>query len=304
MQRMRERMAQRARERAANIRARPRRRIGRRVSAAGGGAEAEEGEEQGGWAAERAEGAETGAGADTSAGEPSGASAAAQPHAAANASSPAADTPPANGDEDSSPADPLASWVPVTTSDGQMYYYHAVTREVRWERPAEALAAKMEQRVREVRLRPSCRCLCPAPHARRACADRFARPQTTARVAARQAQRLAEAAAAAQEREAAMRATAEAERALAGTLRAWVAGKDAALLLQSVHTVVPARVPAPLLPAGPAEPAAVKRAFLRCARACHPDKLVGASAEEVTRCRLVFAAVAEQYDRYRAAHGL
>ena len=45
------------------------------------------------------------------------------------------------------PAAALGNWLQARTDEGQVYYYHRISRAVRWERPDPDMARKVEARI-------------------------------------------------------------------------------------------------------------------------------------------------------------
>jgi hypothetical protein len=137
----------------------------------------------------------------------------------------------------------------VQTPEGEIYYYHAVTRAVRWEKPTGAVARAMEERIQR-----------EAAESRR-----------------RQAAR--------QEKERAARAEQEAadeERAVLGAeadaaVREWSSGKSLAVLLSSLPTLGLVAFAGPFKPLdvdkASTDRGRLRKAYLMAARRLHPDKL-------------------------------
>lgn len=48
----------------------------------------------------------------------------------------------------------LKNWIPAQAPDGSTYYWHRVTRAVRWDKPDSETAKKMEARISGVRAPP------------------------------------------------------------------------------------------------------------------------------------------------------
>ena len=51
--------------------------------------------------------------------------------------------------------DAMTSWVKAFTEEGKVYYYHKVTRAVRWTKPEGDVARRMEERISKVRDSPN-----------------------------------------------------------------------------------------------------------------------------------------------------
>lgn len=165
------------------------------------------------------------------------------------------------------------NWVSVKTGDGRTYYYHQITRDTRWVKPDAETGARMEAR-------------------------RMLRDQETSR---RQAERLAEIAAAEEEAGRRARETEEASRRTRQVVDAWslaagwkpgkkkaLHGKDPRSVLVQLLNSVSAQIPSiadkltgclPTEKLAVAEWGAVKRAYLKVVRQIHPDKTGGADTE-------------------------
>ena len=47
-------------------------------------------------------------------------------------------------------SDEFRNWCSAVAPDGRVYYFHRITRSVRWDMPDRATAVKMEARISEV----------------------------------------------------------------------------------------------------------------------------------------------------------
>lgn len=172
-----------------------------------------------------------------------------------------------------SPAE-LKNWIPATTPDGLTYYYHRVTRAVRWERPEADVARKVEERLKE----------------------------HSAAVAKRQAERLAALAENEDKakRDADKRTRVEAE--IDSRIRLWSRGKDVVQMLTSLSVILRGReVPDSItLSASTGLPEDVKKAYMRALRIVHPDKVATASLEDQLEAQKVFTALSDAYKKYTA----
>lgn len=158
----------------------------------------------------------------------------------------------------------LDSWLPAHTEDGTVYWYHRVTRAVRWERPSRRTAAKMEQRIRS----------------------------EEEEVKARQHERLTKLA-----QEQAAAAAAEAKRAAVQTkvearVHAWAKGRSMRSLLSTLQSVLQLcgrQVPAEVTAAGRSRSDAdVKKGYLKALRLVHPDKMNSADVAAKVEAKTVF----------------
>jgi hypothetical protein len=187
-----------------------------------------------------------------------------------------------NSDEGSPTDAAAATWLPAVAEDGRPYFYHSLTRAVRWEVPDEATSARVEER--------------------RAADERALR--------ARQAERLAELASAADSAAAERVGRAALEAEVDGRVREWSRAGTRLLrvLLCSLPSVLQARpgcVPTEvvaLATTGGAEE--LKRAYRTALRVVHPDKLGGGSGREgvsveaQVEAARVFAVLSEAYRRH------
>jgi hypothetical protein len=168
-------------------------------------------------------------------------------------------------DAESDP-DELRNWLPAFADDGQQYWYHRVTRAVRWERPSVEVARQMEARVE---------------------AEKHA-------VKVRQAARVKEIADEEErkKRELAVKETLQRRTSL--RVDAWSASQDLRSMLSTLPSFLnwarsfPDNLPQVALTGSVSD---VKKAYLRCLRVVHPDKMAGAPVEQQVEAQAVFAAL-------------
>ena len=166
-------------------------------------------------------------------------------------------------------------------SHKRTYFYHTLTRMSRWERPSPDLAAEIDARARE--------------QAR----------ATEEQVLRRRAE--LDAIGAAQAR--ATEATGELKRSFEFELRAWAGKRGLAALLgdlQSAHPLAPAL---DLDDNGRRSAAVVKKAYMKAARALHPDKMQAGSsvagrssvvtAPEAAKAEVLFTILASLYEDFK-----
>ena len=187
-------------------------------------------------------------------------------------------------------------WVSVKADDGRIYYYHAVTRQVRWNKPEGVLLEKMEARI----------------------------ASQEAERARRQQERLERLHREEEEKRQRSEEGATVQKEIEGHVRNWVTNARAAKVssfcpgishnvlfhllsgLQGVLKVcgTALRIPANAIPQQTAETEAgvLKKSYLKALRVVHPDK-VAADAPVRTRVtsKLVFSALNEAFARFKAA---
>ena len=166
----------------------------------------------------------------------------------------------------------LKSWMPAVAADGTRYYYHKVTRAVRWERPEPDAARRMEERLRTE--------------------DEALR--------LRQAERLAALASGEEDSRRAAAERSRQEAAIERRLAVWRRGKGIRAMLLTLADATPGReVPAAIASlAEEGTPDAIKMAYKKAARVVHPDKMAAASVAEQVEAHHLFAILASAYREY------
>lgn len=196
----------------------------------------------------------------------------------------------------------LKNWLPARAPDGAVYYYHRITRAVRWDKPEGEIAKKMEARILGVS-----RALPPPP--RRVLSSSLAPfvTQEDAAVKARQAERLAGLAADhEQARQAAAQKT-RIESEVDSRVKIWSRGKGIRQLLVSLHTVLTTRSVPDYISGGASVSASaeeLKKTYHKAIRLVHPDKVAAAATLEAQiEAQKVFAVLSEAYKKYTDAEG-
>jgi hypothetical protein len=190
--------------------------------------------------------------------------------------SPAATPAPAPGGAHAKPPSPaeLKNWLPAKAPDGSTYYYHRITRAVRWDRPDSEAAKRIEERIQEER----------------------------ASVRMRQEERLAELASARDAAKKEAEARSRIESTLDGRLKAWAKGKSARGMLMSLATgliAIPKEIPediSTLAATGTVDN--IKKAYLKAVRVVHPDKMGSAPLEAQLEAQKAFALLSEAYKKF------
>lgn len=180
-----------------------------------------------------------------------------------------------------SPAE-LKNWLPAKAADGSTYYYHRITRAVRWDKPDAGVAKRMEERIRE----------------------------EEQELKARQAERLAELQQEEETRQQDAAAKSKRGSEIDARVRVWSRGKGIRSLLLSLDSVLTSRaVPADIaagvagrdgatgsvVAVGPDE---IKRSYLKALRIVHPDKMATATPEAQLEAQRIFAVLSDAYKKY------
>lgn len=202
----------------------------------------------------------------------------------------------------------LKNWLPARASDGAVYYYHRITRAVRWDKPEAEIAKKMEARILVVR-GDSLGCerypKCLSPSTRYTYRTRVLLLQEDAAVKARQAERLAGLAADQEQARQAAAQRARIESEVDGRVKAWSRGKGIRQLLVTLHTVLTTRtVPEYVVSGASASGSAeeLKKTYHKAIRLVHPDKVAPtASLEAQIESQKIFAVLSEAYKKYSDA---
>lgn len=162
----------------------------------------------------------------------------------------------------------LKNWIAAQAADGSTYYWHRVTRAVRWDKPDLETARRVEARIAGMN-------------------DGVQK-------------RLAELAA---EEEAAKRDSAR-KSAMEGDIetrvRVWARGKNIKAMLSSLDAVlltkeVPDSIASLAAAGGPDD---VKKAYMRAVRIVHPDKSSTAPLEAQVEAHKVFTVLSDAYRKY------
>eukprot|EP01029_Cantina_marsupialis_P003957 TRINITY_DN13980_c0_g1_i1.p1 TRINITY_DN13980_c0_g1~~TRINITY_DN13980_c0_g1_i1.p1 ORF type:complete len:1047 (-),score=343.64 TRINITY_DN13980_c0_g1_i1:141-3281(-) len=162
------------------------------------------------------------------------------------------------------------NWIQAFTDDGQSYFYHRVTRAVRWEKPSREVRKKMEERIKE----------------------------ETQNVARRQQQRVAELREAAAEKEAAAQEEERTRSSKASIISTWACGKTLREMLVSLPISFPKTASSlQPLPLGATE-SDIRKSYRKAIRCLHPDKVRSASIEVKVESRLLFSTLTDAHTTF------
>ncbi|KAH9121891.1 hypothetical protein LEN26_010495 [Aphanomyces euteiches] len=172
------------------------------------------------------------------------------------------------------PTNESANWIEVQTTDGQVYYYHKLTRTTRWSKPDQATIDSMEERL-------------------------VAQHEATQR-------RLEER----RQWHENHRKHQEEEAKEAETLRqhiniqvtSWAKDKDVVDMLNSLHEIFPFKDMLSCHVQDASTNSAVKKAYMKAVRQLHPDKLLPAdfTLEQRMLGQHLFTALTSAYQRYKS----
>lgn len=166
------------------------------------------------------------------------------------------------------PAAALDNWLQARTAEGQVYYYHRVSRAVRWEKPDPEMARKVEARIIGEKLR----------HKRRH-AERVQQINDTADRA---------------KQEEATKDTLREE--IESRVASWARGKTIGGMLQSLPQVIAwGEHSSGVELDARSSAAAIKKAYLKAVRVVHPDKVATAPLQQRLEAQRVFAVLQDAF---------
>ena len=184
--------------------------------------------------------------------------------------------------------DAMTSWVKAFTEEGKVYYYHKVTRAVRWTKPEGDVARRMEERIskaeeeKKQRQRARLEALAEAEASKKA--EQEAMDVAQSRVGP-----------AVEKWAAAAGVVKKVKRGMAAPKYA----KVLRLLLTTLHTVDHINVAEIKLDAN-ASGGALKKSYFKVVRVVHPDKVPSsATPEERLAAQRVFAVLAATYESFK-----